>query len=135
MQTESSPTTQYAAVLDLLAAYYDGLYTLDADKLREVFSPTARYATVRDDSLLELSVDEYLPQLASRTSPADEGVAYDYRVVSIRFAGEHTALAELQCSLFGYDYTDFLSLLRIDGRWRVQSKVFEGVPHRHTEES
>ncbi len=125
----TAATARYAEVLHLLAAYYDGLYTLDAAKLREVFSPSAGYATIRDGSLVALSMDEYLPLLADRTPPDDDGTPYAYRVVSIRFAGEHTALAELECSLFGHDYTDFLSLLRIDDRWRIQSKVFEGVAH------
>ena len=124
------PTAQsdYAEILELLRNYYEGLYEVDVAKLREVFSPSARYATIMDGELLELSMDEYLPRVEKRTPPASEGVPYDYRVVSIRIAGEHTALAELECSLFGFDYTDFLSLLRIDGRWRIQAKVFEGVP-------
>ena len=129
MQTKTMKTSNYLEVLELLDDYYDGLYRLDVDKLRGVFSPSARYATIAKDSLLELSMDEYFPRLRTRTSPADEGVPYDYRVVSIRFAGDNTAHAELECSLFGHDYTDFLSLLRIDGRWRIQTKVFEGIPH------
>ena len=124
----------YTEVLKLLADYYDGLYRLDVAKLRRVFSPSAHYAAIVDGALLTLSMDEYLPRVERRTPPADEGVPYAYEVVSVRFAGEHTALAELRCSLFGYDYTDFLSLLRIDGIWRVQSKVFEGVPGTAKEE-
>lgn len=124
----------YSDVLELLASYYDGLYRLDVAKLRDVFSPSARYAAIVDGALLELSMDEYLPRVAKRAPPADQGMPYAYEVVAIRFAGENTAMAELRCSLFGYDYTDFLSLLRIDGAWRVQSKVFEGVPRAANEE-
>ena len=123
----------YSAVLDLLRRYYEGLYRLDADLLREVFSPSARYATIAGGELLTLSMDEYFPRLATRVAPTEDGTPHGYRVRSIRFAGENTAMAELECSLFGHDYTDFLSLLRIDGRWRVQSKVFEGVPHAAAE--
>ncbi|MEM7305023.1 MAG: nuclear transport factor 2 family protein [Planctomycetota bacterium] len=135
MQPQTTNQTDHAAALDVLEAYYDGLYQLDIAKLREVFSPSARYATIANGSLLELSIDEYYARLAQRTAPRDEGVPYGYRVISLRFAGENTALAELECSFFGHDYTDFLSLLRIDGRWRIQSKVFEGVPHNVKEAS
>ena len=91
MQTKTMKTSNYLEVLELLDDYYDGLYRLDIDKLRGVFSPSARYATIAKDSLLELSMDEYFPRLKTRTSPADDGVPYDYRVVSIRFAGDGQA--------------------------------------------
>ena len=135
MKTQTIEQSNYTEVLELLGDYYDGLYRTDVSKLRSVFSPSARYATIANGSLLELSMDEYLPRVEKRTAPADEGVPYEYRVVSIRFAGENTALAELECSLFGHDYTDFLSLLRIDGQWHIQAKVFEGVPYTAKEQS
>ena len=134
MKKQTIEQSDYAQVLELLETYYEGLYRTDVSKLREVFSPVARYATIANGSLLELSMDEYLPRVEKRTSPAKEGTPYGYRVVSIRFAGDNTALAELECSLFGNDYSDLLSLLRIDGRWRIQAKVFEGVPHTAKEE-
>ena len=118
----------YTEELGLLNNYFDGLYRLDVEMLRDVFSPSAQYATIVDGSLLSLSIDEYFERLAQRIAPANEGKPYESRVLSIRFAGENTALAEVESSLFEHEYTDFLSLLRIDGRWRVQAKVFEGVP-------
>lgn len=124
----------YAEVLGLLDNYVDGLYRLDIAALRDVFSPSAHYATIADGSLLSLSIDEYFERLEQRTAPASKGESRDFRVLSIRFAGEDTALAEIESSLFGHDYTDYLSMLRIDGRWRIQAKVFEGVPKPVTED-
>lgn len=128
MQSRSPQAEMYAEVLELLENYCKGLHTLDTQLLAEVFSPNASYATIRDGEPLALAIGEYLPLLAQRTAPADDGTPFDYTVDSIHFAGPHTALAQLQCSMFGHDYTDLLSLLRMDGRWRIQSKVFEGVP-------
>ncbi|MHC4377279.1 MAG: nuclear transport factor 2 family protein [Planctomycetota bacterium] len=129
MQTQTSQAAQYAEVLELLEHYAQGLYTLDTERLAQAFSPSATYATIQRGDLLTLAIDDYFERLAQRTAPSSDGTPFGYTVNSIRFAGEHTALAELQCSMFGHDYTDFLSLLRIDGRWRIQAKVFEGVPH------
>ena len=60
--------------------------------------------------------------------PAEAGAPYAYTVDGVDFAGPDTALARLRCSLFGNDYTDLLSLLRVAGAWRVQAKVFHGEP-------
>ena len=124
----------YTDVLGLLNNYVDGLYRLDINLLRDVFSPSAHYATIAGGSLLSLSIEDYLERLQQRTAPASKGESRGFRVLSIRFAGEHTALAEIESSLFGHDYTDYLSMLRIDGRWRIQAKVFEGVPQPATED-
>lgn len=134
MNTTPSADQTYAEVLGLLRDYYDGLYHLDIAKLREVFSPSARYATASGGELLELGIDDYLTRVEKRTAPASTGTPYGCTVRSITFAGPVTAMAEVESSLFGHDYVDFLSLLKLDGRWHIQAKVFHGVPHT-TEES
>ena len=130
----TTQTRDFAAVVDLLADYYDGLYYCDVDKLRAVFSSSARYATASSGELLELGIDDYLTRVAARTPPAEDGTPYGLcEVRAIRFAGPVTALAEVHSTMFGHDYVDFLTLLRLDGRWRVQSKVFHGTPSRPQE--
>lgn len=129
MHTRTPQAAGYDEVLELIEAYCRGLYELDTERLARAFSPTASYATIQKGVPLVLTIGEYFERLSQRTAPAADGTPFGYTVNSIRFAGENTALAEIQCSMFGHDYTDFLSLLRIDGCWRIQAKVFEGVPH------
>ena len=128
MPTESRSGRDYAGVLALLQDYYDGLWNCDVDLLGRLFSPRARYATPRDGTVLELDMDEYLPEVARRTPPAESGTPYGYVVDSVDFAGPDTAVARLRSSMFGYDYTDLLSLARAEGRWRIEAKVFHGEP-------
>ena len=42
----------FTEVLGLLNNYVDGLYRLDIEILRDVFSPSAQYATITDGALL-----------------------------------------------------------------------------------
>ncbi len=135
MPTEPGSERDFAGVLALLRAYYEGLWNCDIPLLQSLFSPRARYATPRDGSVLELDMDEYLPELAQRTPPAQSGTPYGYAVDSVDFAGPDTALARLSSSMFGYDYTDFLSLVRANGRWRIEAKVFHGEPRPTDEEA
>jgi len=127
MNTESH-REDYAAVLDILRHYYDGLYHLDAEGLGQVFAPSARYASVSSGELIEMGIPEYLPRLAAREAPANSGAVYGYNVDSITFAGPATATARLRCSLFEHNYTDLLTLVRLNGEWRIQSKVFHAEP-------
>ena len=127
MKTKSHQE-DYAAVLDHLRRYYDGLYHLDTQALSQVFAPSARYASVSSGDLIEMGIPEYLPRLAAREAPSNSGAAYGYHVDSITFAGPATATARLRCSLFDHDYTDLLTLVRLNGEWRIQSKVFHAEP-------
>ncbi len=44
--------------------------------------------------------------------------------MSVEFAGSVTALARVECTMGPRRYTDFLTLLLVDGRWQIIAKVF-----------
>ena len=114
-----------AEVRALLARYFDGLYTGDVELLEQVFHPAALYATADERPLLHRSMPEYFRVVASRQSPASRNEVRRDRIERIQFAGDNTALARVRCSIGRRDFVDFLSLVRVDGHWRVMAKVFQ----------
>lgn len=114
----------YAQVAEALQDYFDGLYHGDTQRLGRVLHPQAVYATAVPAEPLVLRMDEYLPIVAARPSPASRGEARRDRVLSIGFAGPVTAMATVECSIGPKDYTDLLTLIRADGAWRIIAKVF-----------
>lgn len=114
----------YADVEAVLANYFDGLYRSDTTALRCVFHPAALYASATGGTLLTLGMEEYFPIVDRRPSPASRGDARTDRVIAIEFVGPVTALAKVQCSILPRHFTDLLTLLFVDGRWQVISKVF-----------
>lgn len=112
------------AVEHLLGRYFDALYHGDARALGEVLHPTAIYATATSGELLRLSMADYLPLVAARSKPSEAGEIRSEEIVSIDLVGGTMGLAKVRCALFGRDYVDLLSLLKVDGRWWVLAKVF-----------
>jgi hypothetical protein len=108
----------------VLAAYFEGLYRSDTDILRHVFHPAALYACATGGTLLTLRMEEYLPMVAKRPSPASRDEARTDRIIAIEFVGPVTALARVQCSILPKHFSDVLTLLFVEGRWQVISKVF-----------
>ncbi|MFK0258303.1 nuclear transport factor 2 family protein [Streptomyces sp. NPDC090445] len=112
----------------VLRQYFDGLYHGDTDLLGRVFHPSAVYATATEGGgggeLLRLSMDEYFPVVRRREPPAARGEARRDRIVSVEFAGPVTALARVECSMGPRRYWDFLTLVQVEGRWQIVSKVF-----------
>jgi Putative lumazine-binding len=116
--------TSFDAVVDALKNYFDGLYKSDTQILRKVFHPLALYACATDGTLLTLNMAEYFPIVDKRPSPESLGHARTDRILSIEFAGPVTALARVECSIPPKHFTDLLTLVYVDHRWQIISKVF-----------
>ena len=115
---------QFPALTDVLERYADGLYRCDTALLRTVFHPNAQYVTASNGELLHLDMDQYFPIVEARTSPQSLGEAYEFHIDSVELAGPVTAFARMRCSMLSSDYIDLLTLIRLDGEWRIISKVF-----------
>lgn len=115
---------RYAEVVSLLTDYFDGLYHSDTDTLSQVFHPEARYVCATETPLVHLGMADYFAIVDRRPAPASRGEARRDRIVSIEFAGPSTAFARVNCAIGERYFTDFLTLIRINGTWRIIAKVF-----------
>lgn len=112
------------AVIGVVETYFDGLHHSDTARLRQVFHANAQYVSVSDGNLLYRDMPTYFDVVDKRPSPASRGEARTDEIVSIEFAGPVTVRVNLRCSIGSRDFIDFLTLIFIDGRWQVISKVF-----------
>lgn len=114
----------FAGITGVLGLYFDGLYRSDTTRLARVFHPKAHYVCVTDGTLLYRDMAEYFAVVDARVSPASRGEPRRDEIVSVDFAGPATARAVLRCVIGTRHFTDFLTLIHLDGRWQVMSKVF-----------
>lgn len=117
-----------AAIADitaLLGDYFDALHFCDTDKLQRVFHPLAIYATADETPLLHRTMDDYVPVVAARESPASRGEPRRDHIDAIDLAGDNTAMARVRCSIGTRDFVDFLTLVRTEGQWQIMAKVFQ----------
>ena len=128
----TSPQTQakvetgapFCEVIAVLNQYFDGLYHSDTNILRQVFHPGALYACPTGGTLLQLGMNEYFAVVDKRPAPASLGQARQDRIVSIDFAGPALVSARVECAIFPKRFVDMLTLIQLDGRWQIISKVF-----------
>jgi hypothetical protein len=89
--------------------YFDGLYHSDVEKLEKAFHPNAQVIGHFQGTLME------------------SGEAYDMEIVSIDQTGEE-AVAKVADLYLGFRFTDYLSLLKVDGNWVIVNKTFYHEP-------
>jgi hypothetical protein len=118
----------YQAIVAVLGDYFDALYFCDVTRLASLFHPGAQYVTVSDGTLLHRTMDEYFPVVAAREPPARRNEARREEILRIEFAGPATATVRATCIFGGKHFTDCLTLIKLDGRWQIISKVFHSIP-------
>ncbi len=116
------------AAREVIGLYFDGLYHADPDRLARVFHPMAHYATATGGTLLFRTLDDYLSVVAQRVPPAASNATREDGILGIEFAGPFMARAVLTCVLGDKRYIDWLTFLKLEGRWQVMSKIFHHEP-------
>ncbi|WP_374628825.1 nuclear transport factor 2 family protein [Pannonibacter indicus] len=118
-------TRAFHEITAVLQDYFDALYFCDTGILQRVFHPRAIYATADETPLLYRTMEEYVPVVAARQSPALRGEPRRDHIDAIDLAGGNTAFARVRCSIGQRDFVDFLTLVRSEGQWRIIAKVFQ----------
>src|SRR3546814_16035090 len=96
----------------------------DVEKMRRVFHPCCHLYSAPDGALDDSDLESYLARVASRESPlALKQKRYD-AILSIDCTAEGAAFVRLRTARAPRLYTDYLSLLKIDGRWQIVAKTF-----------
>lgn len=118
----SDPTSTIKSVL---SEYFDALYFCDTALLQKVFHPRAIYATADETPLLYRTMEDYVPVVARRQSPASRGERRNDVVDEIQLAGDNTAFARVRCSIGDKDFVDLLTLVQDQGTWKIMAKIFQ----------
>ena len=120
-------SSDVAEVEKVLRVYFDGLYEGDADKLASVFHDTSALTYEQDGKLVVLPREQWLKAVRERPKPKDKGLARDDVILMVDQSGPTTAFVKVKCQIPPRFFTDYLNLLKIDGRWVVAQKVFATV--------
>ncbi len=115
------------AIEQTVQTYLDGLYEGDADKLAGVFHETSALTYEQDGKLTVLPLAQWLKAVRERPAPKTKGLPRDDAILMVDQSGPTTAFVKVKCQIPPRFFTDYLSLLKVDGRWVVAQKVFATV--------
>ncbi len=118
--THAELTALRIAVQDYLDALYEG----DADKLASIFLPSSALTQVFDGELRITPRDEWLAAVRARPKPKETGLAREDHILTLDLIGPTLAHVKVKCQLPPRYFTDILSFVKHEGRWRVAQKVF-----------
>ena len=120
----------YQTIFALVDVYFQSIYTGDPAALRAVFHPQCRLYADVNGAPYEKSVDQYVEGVANRKSPRELGEPFRMQVLGVETLGV-IALVRTRQQMLGFDYHDYLTLLKRDGRWLIVSKTFVHLDPAH----
>ncbi len=107
----------------MITNYFEGIYYGDTEKLETVFHENAELHGDIGGAEYRKNVPDYLEGVKGRRSPKELGESFNMKTLGIDIIG-NIAMAKLQLPMLGYNYFDYLSLAKIDGRWKIVGKIF-----------
>ena len=114
-----------AAVRQALEHYFRGHATGQGEPMRKVFHPDSKLFAIRDGKYWQITSEEYIA-LAPGKPPADE-TQRKRTVESVDITGT-AAIAKIVLDYPHVKFTDYMSLLKIDGEWKIVNKIFHAEP-------
>lgn len=118
-------SAEEAAVRQALDYYIQGHATGQGEHFRKAFHTDARLFAVRDGKYWQLTSEEYIARAAGK--PADDEVQRKRNIEAIDITG-NAAVAKIVLDYPQVKFTDYMSLLKIDGQWKIVNKTFYAEP-------
>jgi len=118
--------TDIIAVTEVVRIYYDGMMAGDETMLGRAFHPRACVVGNEHGAFTLSTLDEFIAECKNAVAQAGP---HEWRIEALSFVGD-TAMVKLGGQFAGVWYTDDLSIVRIDGAWRIVHKTFYAHPGR-----
>ena len=107
--------------------YFDGLYDSNLESLTQAFHPKAQIIGYFQKDLLFMSREQFLEFIKNTPPPSANGETYDMKIVSLEITGNE-AFVKVADLYLGFRFTDYLSLMKIEGVWVIVNKTFYHEP-------
>jgi hypothetical protein len=116
-----------AAITSVLEDYYfKGIYEGNLDLLNKVYhTGTLLFGDVKGQPYAK-TLDQYFDGVKNRQSPKDSGKPFKGEIISINLVNT-IAIAEVIVKMYDFNYHEYLSFHKPDGKWLIVNKMISDV--------
>ena len=107
------------AVEKPLKMYFSG----DPEQLKQAFHPGAMMFFARNDSLIAVPIPDYIARVAESRAKGGPPPQRTERIAQVDITGP-SAVARLELEYPQQKITDYMSLVKYGGEWRIVNKIF-----------
>ena len=106
--------------------YFKGIYEGNLDLLNKVYySGTLLFGDVKGEPYAK-TLAQYLDGVKNRQSPKESGKPFKGDIISINLINS-IAIAEVKVKMYDFNYREYLSFHKLDGKWLIVNKMISDV--------
>lgn len=121
----TAQSAEETAVRAALQHYFQGHATGQGEHFRKVFHTDSKLYAIRDNKFWAITSEEYITRAPGKP-PGDEAKR-KRTVESVDITG-NAAIAKVVLDYPQVKFTDYMSLLKVDGTWMIVNKTFHAEP-------
>lgn len=126
IKMETQKTDSIAISQTLEDYYFKGIYEGNINTLGNIYYPgTLLFGDVKGQPYAK-TLAEYLDGVAHRQSPKDSGKPFKGDIIAIKVVNS-IAMAEVKVKMYEFNYHEFLSFHKINGKWLIVNKMISDV--------
>lgn len=125
LQPARAKHAEEAAVRQAIEHYFRGHATGDGQHFQKVFHPEAKLFWMREGKFTQRTSAEYIAGASGK--PAPDEAQRKRSIQSIDITG-NAAVVKVLLDYPSARLTDYMSMLKIDGEWKIVNKTFVSEP-------
>jgi hypothetical protein len=125
LQPTRAQEKEEAAVRQALDYYLQGHATGNGEFFKKAFHPEAKLFWIREGQFAQRTSAEYIAGASGK--PAPDEAERKRSIESVDVTG-NAAIAKIVLDYPSGRFTDYMSLLKVDGQWKIVNKTFVVEP-------
>lgn len=114
-------------ITEIVNLYFNGTYNGDAEQLKRAFHPDAHITGTLNDQICDWTLPKFIARVTDTPSSASKGEQYDKEILFIDRT-DNAAMVKARVVIGGLlIFTDYITLLKINGQWVIRNKSFTTV--------
>lgn len=120
-QAFAQTTSEEQEIAETINLYFDGMMERNRAKLDQAFDPAARLIGYRGENFTVTTYEDWASGTA-KGEPRNPDL-FTNKILEIERKG-YTAIAKTELFWPGIYYFDYLTLIKIDGKWKIVHKTW-----------
>ena len=111
------------AIREVVGLYFTGTYQGDAEQLKKAYHKDVQIFGCIGGKQFVWSLSDFIARVTQKPTAAEKGEKFDKKVLFIDRTQE-IAMVKARVFAAGLYFTDYITLLKTDGRWWIRCKSF-----------
>jgi hypothetical protein len=111
------------AITEVIKSYFLSTYHGDVIQLKKIFHPLIHITGILNNQLVDWTSAEFIKRIMSSPTAASKGEKFDKEIIFIDQTND-VAIVKARAFVGTNTFIDYISMLRVDGKWLIRNKFF-----------